>query len=114
MKKILLIVQEYYPKDFRVRRISENLVRMNFNVDVLCIRDKNQEPFEMINGVRVFRINLLKKRGSTIRYIFEYTFFAFIVFLRCSHLFLKYKYTTIIVNNPPDFLSGASTRCRWL
>lgn len=104
MKKICLIVQEYYPKDFRVRRIAESLIRRNARVDIISLRNENEEANEIINDVKVNRINFQKKRGSIIRYIFEYVAFTFLAFFKCTYLYFKNKYDIIVINNPPDFL----------
>lgn len=104
MKKVCLIVQEYYPKDFRVRRIGESLVRKNAQVDIISLRDQNEHRQEVINGVNVHRINFQKKRGNIVRYLYEYVAFTILAFFKCTSLYLKKRYDIIVVNNPPDFL----------
>ena len=108
MKKVLMLVQEYYPKDFRVRRVAESLIDRGFEVDIVALREAQQVSSEILNHIRVFRIDLQKKRGNTLRYIYEYLLFTWLTFFKCTKLFFKNHYDTIVINNPPDFLVFAA------
>lgn len=108
MKKICMLVQEYYPKDFRVRRVAESLIDRGLAVDIIALRDAQEKPFEILNQVRIFRIDLQKKRGTILRYIYEYLLFTLLSFFKCSKLYFQNRYDTIVINNPPDFLVFAA------
>ncbi|MCI0494164.1 glycosyltransferase family 4 protein [candidate division KSB1 bacterium] len=108
MKKVCMLVQEYYPKDFRVRRVAESLIDRGFDVDIIALRDVQEAPFEILNRVRIFRIDLQKKRGTILRYIYEYLLFTLLTFFKCTKLYFKNHYDTVIINNPPDFLVFAA------
>lgn len=75
MKTICHIVQSYYPRDPRIRRQAEALAEAGFRVDIVCLRDKNENSNEVINGVNIFRMPLSRQRGSNLRYLFEYAAF---------------------------------------
>lgn len=83
-------------------------------VDVLALRQPstNAKMFD-VNGVSVYTIALGKKRGSLVRYFFEY--FAFLVwaFFKLSRLMRKRRYAIVDVNNLPDFLVFAAAYARW-
>lgn len=108
MKRICSLVQEYYPRDFRVRRVAESLTDRGYSVDVIALRNVGERAFENVNGVNVYRVNLRKKRGRTIEYIFYYAAFTLLASFKCSLLFMKRRYDVIVVNNPPDFLVFAA------
>jgi len=99
-----MVVIGYYPDDTRVRREAETLIEAGMVVDVICLR-KEEQPFkEEMNGVRIHRVNLKHKRGSIVRYLFEYTYFFFIGFLKLTILHLCKRYQIIHVHNMPDIL----------
>lgn len=103
-----MLVQEYYPKDFRVRRVAESLVDRGFEVDIIALRDVQETAVETLNQVRIFRIDLQKKRGTIFRYMYEYLLFTILTFFKCTRLYFINHYDTIIINNPPDFLVFAA------
>ncbi|MCK4817808.1 glycosyltransferase [bacterium] len=87
--KIAMVVHAYYLKDARVRRYAELLARQGHQVDVLCLRECNEAPFEEHFGVSIYRINVSRNRGGIIRYMIEY-FSAFLKFLcKLNVLYLK-------------------------
>ena len=95
-KNFCSIVQEYYPRDFRVKRVSESLSKRGFRVDVIALRNSYESPYEVVNGVRVYRVNLTKKRGGIKRYIYEYIVFTLLSSFWCVRLYLKNFYKIII------------------
>jgi glycosyltransferase involved in cell wall biosynthesis len=102
--KICLIAHTYYDRDGRVRRYAETLAHSCHQVDVICLRDKDQSLFKVKNSVRIFTIpyrHRSKQRGG---YLLEYGF-SFILFsIWLLGLFLKHRYQIIHVHNMPDFL----------
>jgi glycosyltransferase involved in cell wall biosynthesis len=91
-----------------VRRVAESLIDRGFDVDIIALRDVQEAPFEILNRVRIFRIDLQKKRGTIFRYIYEYLLFTLLTFFKCTKLFFRNHYDTIVINNPPDFLVFAA------
>jgi glycosyltransferase involved in cell wall biosynthesis len=102
--KICLIAHTYYDQDGRVRRYAEILAHSCHQVDVICLRDQDQSPFKVKNGVRIFTIpyrHRSMKRGD---YLVEYTL-SFILFsIWLLGLFIKHRYQIIHIHNMPDFL----------
>ncbi len=109
MKTICILVQNYYEIDIRVRRKAEALVAAGYTVDVLALASsfKNESTYTL-NGVTVRTLNLGKKRGSLLRYAYEYG--AFFLWCMCKLLPLMHRrqYGIIDVNNLPDFLVFAA------
>ena len=103
MKRICHIVQSYYPRDPRIRRQAEALTDAGFDVDVVCLRGKAEKAREVVNGVNVYRVPLSRKRGGSLRYLFEYaTFFCMASLTMIARL--GKRYGVIHVSNLPDFL----------
>lgn len=104
MKRFCMIVQSYYPMDTRIRKQCEALLSDGYCVTVICLRHNDEVAYEKIDGVRVHRVNLRKKRGSIIRYLFEYFAFFILSVIKINQLCLKKDFDIIQVSNLPDFL----------
>src|SRR5262249_38430858 len=82
-------------------------------VDVLALAsEKATSPNFVLNGVNVFTLSLGKKRGSLLRYAFEYFAFLFWSFWKLSRLMGKRRYAIVDVNTLPDFLVFAAAWAR--
>jgi glycosyltransferase involved in cell wall biosynthesis len=114
MNSICQIVQNVYDIDPRVRRKTEALVKAGYSVDVLALRPTDGQKSYTVDGVNVRTITLGKKRGSLVRYFFEYAVFFFWVMLRAPWQMLWRKYAVIDVNTLPDFLIFAPFLARWM
>ena len=102
-QRICSITHEYFPKDRRVLKQSLALQQVGYEVDVLCIRDAGQRRVDEHDGIRIYRVPLRKKRGSRLRYVFEFLY-GFVLFgISLNILFLKRRYTAIQVSNIPNF-----------
>ncbi|MGD0260553.1 MAG: glycosyltransferase family 4 protein [Verrucomicrobiota bacterium] len=107
-----MVAHSYYPNDPRVRREAEAMVRQGHRVEVICLRRANQASVESVAGVDVFRLAVERKRGSALRYIFEYCAFFILAFARLSARSLKQKYSVVVVHNMPNFLVYVSLLAR--
>lgn len=106
--KILMIVQSFYDKDPRVQREAEALVDHGYHVDVIALSHNHHRPIDQLHGVRVYQIPIKKRRGSVIRYFFEYVVFLMMSFGLASYLHLRRNYQICYVHNMPDFLVFAT------
>jgi glycosyltransferase involved in cell wall biosynthesis len=109
MKTVCLLVQNHYDMDIRVRRKAEALVAAGFGVDVLALAGAPSQPRNYaLNGVNVYTLSLGKKRGSLVRYVFEYLAFFGWACWKLSVLMEKRRYCAVDVNTLPDFLIFAA------
>lgn len=114
MKSVCLVVQNVYDSDPRVRRKAESLVAAGYSVDVLALRPPQGRKRYSLAGVNVHSVPLSKKRGSLIRYFFEYAaFFGWVFFLAPLQM-LRRQYAVIDVNTLPDFLIFAPALAKWM
>src|SRR5437667_2430808 len=114
MKSVCLLVQSVYDFDPRVRRKAEALVAAGYAVDVLALRAPHGKKTYTLNGVSVYTVSLGKKRGSLVRYAFEYVAFFLWAFVRVPVLMRRRRYAVIDVNTLPDFLIFAPLVARWM
>ncbi len=114
MKPVCILTQSFYEFDPRVRRKAEALAAAGYSVDALALHTPNGRKTFTLNGVNVRTISLAKKRGSLLRYLFEYTAFFFWAFVRVLVQMRRRRYAVIDVNNLPDFLIFAAAPARWM
>lgn len=101
---VLMIVHSYCPSDPRVRREAEALAEAGMSVDVLCLRGPGQSASETVGGVRYIRLPVRRRRGGTLRYVFEYSALVVSAWIAIVPLHLSRRYSVVQAHNMPDFL----------
>jgi len=114
MPTICLVVQGVYDVDARVRRKAGALVAAGYAVDVLALRPSGGAAAYILDGVSVRTLNLGKRRGSLLRYAFEYSTFFLWALLRISGQMLRRRYVAVDINTLPDFLVFAAVFAKWM
>lgn len=99
-----MIVFSHYPTDVRVRREAETLIEAGMDVDLICLRKPTHLPRETVYDVRIFRVNLERRRSGKFRYLWEYIYFTMAAMLLAGRLRLKNRYQMVHVHNMPDVL----------
>ena len=107
-KRAAIVRLLYYPEDMLVRREAEALHDIGFDVDVFCLRGKNEPATEVIDGIRVHRLPLQRKKQGAARNLFEYVTFFFLAAVSLTVSHLCHPFTVIQVNTMPDFLVFAT------
>jgi glycosyltransferase involved in cell wall biosynthesis len=108
LKPICILRHGYYPSDVRVYKEARALAEAGYAVDVICLREMGQPLREVIDGVRVYRMPHSHRRGSTLRYVFEYGLSVLLMSLCLSLLFFRRRYRVVQVNTLPDSLIFAA------
>ncbi|HEV8636013.1 MAG TPA: glycosyltransferase family 4 protein [Chloroflexota bacterium] len=98
---VCIVRHNYYP-DTHVRRDAEALVQAGYDVSVVALRRPNQPARETLNGVDVHRMPVGHRRGSALRYAWEYAAFAILAFLQVTLLHLRKRFRIVEVDNMPD------------
>ncbi|MCB9878039.1 MAG: glycosyltransferase [Planctomycetes bacterium] len=110
--RVCMVVHAYYEGDARVRRYAESLAVLGHRVEVLALRARDKPKREQLRGVEVHRLPLSRRRGGTLRYLFEYLWFTLLCGIvltwRCR------RYDVVHVHNMPDFLVFAGLLPRLL
>lgn len=100
---VCIVRHNYYP-DSHVRRDAEALARAGYDVSVVALRRDGQAPRETLNGVQIHRLPVEHRRGSALRYAWEYTSFALLAFLLLTRLHLRKRFRVVEIDNMPDIL----------
>jgi glycosyltransferase involved in cell wall biosynthesis len=121
-RRVVMLVENYFPQDTRVRNEALLLKSVGYKVAVVCYRKPDQsrrEEFDGINVYRISRFELFQKTpsGETSRlslfwlrfrslvgYLIEYFYFTTACFINCVRIFLESGFDVIHAHNPPDTL----------
>jgi len=100
-----MIVYGFYEIDGRVQRAATALKQKGYKVDVISLKWKNNENFNVYDGIKVHKILSRKfKETRQSQYLLKHLSFFILATLMTSYLYIKEKYNLIYVNNIPDFL----------
>jgi glycosyltransferase involved in cell wall biosynthesis len=104
MKNILIVVQEYFPKDVRVFKEYLALQQLGIKFTIICLKGKDEKVIEQTENAIIYRIGINKSRGSVFRYIYEYAYFFLKTFFLVFKLTKKNFFDIAHVHTLPDFL----------
>jgi glycosyltransferase involved in cell wall biosynthesis len=117
-----MFVENSYPNDTRVKNEADALTEAGYSVTVVCLRKKNQQRSEVVNGVQAYRLPRLElfqktpsenptlfericlKIKSLLGYLSEYVYFTSACFLMSIYVAFKHGFDVIHAHNPPDTL----------
>jgi glycosyltransferase involved in cell wall biosynthesis len=104
-KRAAVLLFSYYPADPRPRRAAEAIAAEGVSVDVICLRDKeDDQPQQSYGRIHVTRVGLKRKRGGKFGYVGQYSAFILISFLYLAARSLRRRYDFVHVHNMPDAL----------
>src|SRR5579872_5282712 len=102
--KACMLAYTFYDADNRVRRYAEALVRRGDHVDAIALAREGQPAFEIIQGVRVYRIQT-RRIAETGPFSYLIKLLLFFVrsawFITAQHMHEPYQ--LIHVHSVPDF-----------
>ncbi|MBW4028284.1 MAG: glycosyltransferase family 4 protein [Acidobacteria bacterium] len=108
----MLLENNYYPHDPRVRREAESLVLAGFDITVICPGMKGQPSREVRNGVRIWRYPGPADARDMIGYVREYGYSLVAALFLVSELGIRYGVDVIHAANPPDLFVLIAMLCR--
>ena len=104
-KLAAVLVFSHYPSDPRPRRAAEALVEQGMIVEVICLKNRDDEAArEVVNGVRIRRVPFRRKRGGKLTYLFQYFSFILVCLFSLAFRSLTRRYHLVHVHNMPDVL----------
>jgi glycosyltransferase involved in cell wall biosynthesis len=104
-KRAAVVLYSHYPADPRPRRAAEAMIEAGMSVDLICLRENERESSrEVVNGVNVLRLPILKKRGGKIAYLLRYAGFVAACSIILALRVPGGRYDIVHVHNMPDFL----------
>jgi glycosyltransferase involved in cell wall biosynthesis len=112
MQVLMLLENNPYPQDARVRSEAETLAANGYAVDVVAPRGHGQPRFERVAGVNVRRFRLLSSRtGKRWEYVLEYVTAAWVMHLHALRG-LVCGARVLHLHNPPDIFALAGLAYR--
>lgn len=96
-----------------MRRNTAALLEAGYEVDLICLRGRDQRQTETIHGVRVHRVPLERRRGNILRYFFEYAAFLVLAFFKVAELHRHRRFDFVEVDSMPEALVFAAAPARW-
>jgi glycosyltransferase involved in cell wall biosynthesis len=103
-KRAVAVVYSSYPSDPRPRRAAEALAKEGASVEVICLKETDQEPeHEFFNGVDITRVPLKRRRGGKLSYLLQYGSFLLLSGSILARRAWK-RYDLVHVHNMPDVL----------
>ena len=120
--KVLMLVENNFPQDTRVRNEANLLTSAGHQVTVVALRKKGQPSSEVVKGVQVYRLPRLElftktapealgwvgrtllKLKSGIGYLAEYAYFTSACFLMSVRVLFRHGFDVLHAHNPPDTL----------
>jgi glycosyltransferase involved in cell wall biosynthesis len=103
--RAVAVVYSSYPSDPRPRRAAEALAKEGASVEVICLKQTDQEPSrESFDGVEVTRVPLQHRRAGKFSYLAQYGSFILISGAILAFRALRRPYHLVHVHNMPDAL----------
>jgi glycosyltransferase involved in cell wall biosynthesis len=104
-KRAVAVVYSSFPWDPRPRRAAEALAKEGMCVEVICLRESDQEPRdEFFNGIEITRVPLKHRRGGKLSYVLQYGCFILLSGFILAGRAWKRRYDLVHVHNMPDIL----------
>jgi glycosyltransferase involved in cell wall biosynthesis len=112
-RRVCILRFDYFPQETHVRRNTAALLDAGYEVDLICLRGRDQGKTETVHGVRVHRVALERRRGNVVRYLFEYTAFLALSFFKVAQLHRSRRFDFVEVDSMPEALVFAAAPARW-
>ena len=99
---LMLLENNPYPQDGRVRREAASLSRAGYDVTVIAPAKKGQPKQDLVDGVRVCRYPAPKERDGFLGYALEYGYAMLAGWVLTLYVFVRFGFDVIHAHNPPD------------
>jgi glycosyltransferase involved in cell wall biosynthesis len=104
-KRVVAVLYSDYPADPRPRRAAEALAKEGANVEMICLRESDDQPRrEIFNGVDVTRVPLKRRRAGKMSYLVQYGVFILAAGAILTYRSFQRRFDLVHVHNMPDVL----------
>jgi glycosyltransferase involved in cell wall biosynthesis len=104
-KRVVVVLYSDYPSDPRPRRAAEALAKEGAVVEMICLRERNDQPRrEIFNGVDVTRVPLRRRRAGKMSYLVQYGVFILAAGAILTYRSFQRRFDLVHVHNMPDVL----------
>lgn len=98
----MLLENEPYPRDNRVRWEATALTAAGYRVTVICPSSPGQPSSETLGDVRVYRFWAPPRANGFLGYLWEYAYSMVATFVISLQVFFREGFDVIHAHNPPD------------
>ena len=103
VKRIIMLVENNsFRRDVRVRQEAQALIRAGHHVSVICPGTKGQPGHEVFNEVNIYYYPSPYQGKGFLSYIFEYGYSLVAMFLLTIRIHIREGFDIIHAANPPD------------
>ncbi|TEU14767.1 MAG: glycosyltransferase WbuB [Anaerolineales bacterium] len=99
---LMLLENNPYPKDSRVRREATSLTAAGYEVTVISPKESGQPWYKVCDKVRVYRFPAPPEANGFLGYMWEYGYSMIATFFISLFVFLRHGFNIIHTHNPPD------------
>ena len=99
---LMLLENNPYPNDLRVRQEANSLASNGFQVTVIAPGTRSQSTYENNHGVHVYRYPSPPAGVGCFSYLVEYSWALFFSFFLTIWVFFRRGFDVIHAHNPPD------------
>jgi glycosyltransferase involved in cell wall biosynthesis len=98
----MLLENEPYPQDSRVRLEAKSLAAAGYRVSVICPAAQGQPGRDVLNGVRVYRFPAPPASGGLLGYVWEYAYAMVVTFALSLFVWFSEGFDVVHAHCPPD------------
>jgi len=99
---LMLLENNPYPQDGRVRREASTLTAAGYEVSIVCPSAPGQPRREVLDGVSVYRFPAAPAANGFLSYLWEYGYSMVATFILSMFIFLCEGFDIVHAHNPPD------------
>lgn len=101
---LMLLANNPYPQDGRVRREARTLVEHGYRVTVVCPAQNGQRRHDIDGGVRIWRYRLPVTGQGAFGFVLEYLYVTLASLVLSVRIGVTEGFDVVHVHNPPDTL----------
>ncbi len=99
---LMLLENNPFPQDGRVRREARALIDAGYQVTVIAPAAPGQARAEKVGGIRVYRYRAPAERDGFFNFVVEYGYAMMATFFLTLYVFMRSGFSVIHAHNPPD------------
>src|SRR5688500_7471011 len=99
---LMLLENNPYPRDYRVRREASALTGGGYHVTVIAPAARGQRWHEVVDGVTVYRFPAPPAANGFAAYLLEYGYAMVATFALSLLVFCRQGFDVVHAHNPPD------------
>ena len=104
LRVLMLLENNRYPQDGRVRQEAETLAQAGHHVSVICPKGESERWHEVVEDVCVYRFPAPRDSKGFAGYVWEYLYSTATMFAVSVWVWIREGFDVVHAHNPPDVL----------